>query len=358
MPYRSRKNSTRLFVLLFLGVLLSATAFSWLLLSSSLFIPHPSATQALSGDPKPIIIPQLTPTPNPDLPSAEQAKEIAQNGDKAVTETIAPTETGLAVAPIEQADPSDQTDQTAQLVDQVAAATLPATQINGAVPEGILGKKATPEPEIMPAPASQNDTLPASPETTGTELALANTVEWPPVPEPSEPAPEQLEPEPTESTESVPASETAPAEPTAAPSAESGLIAEAPPAELPTEIALAETETQVTPEPASTTAEEPLAADTAVAAHTGWIYAGQFRNGQWLTSGLQLDQTTEPTAGASYQLTWGANVRAAPPGQRSSTDDPVKLAETIATIPVGDTIKVVQVIYSGKNGHIWLEVTY
>lgn len=91
--------------------------------------------------------------------------------------------------------------------------------------------------------------------------------------------------------------------------------------------------------------------------HLGWLYAGQFQNGKWSLVGLDLPENTLPEAQHSYQLTWGAKVRSAPPGQRIGTASS-NLAESIGYLAEGSTIKVLSIKQSGKNGHIWLEIAY
>lgn len=90
---------------------------------------------------------------------------------------------------------------------------------------------------------------------------------------------------------------------------------------------------------------------------SAWLYAGQFQNGKWSVLGLNLEPTALPEAHHAYQLTWGAKVRSAPPGQRMSTGS-ANLAESIGYLAEGSTIQVLTVKQSGKNGHIWLEIAY
>ena len=91
-------------------------------------------------------------------------------------------------------------------------------------------------------------------------------------------------------------------------------------------------------------------------AKTGWIYAGQFQNGNWSLLGLNISQTELPQANNAYKLVWGANVRSAPPGRMSSGT--ANLAENIGYLAEGSEIYVLTVKPSGKNGHIWLEISY
>lgn len=90
---------------------------------------------------------------------------------------------------------------------------------------------------------------------------------------------------------------------------------------------------------------------------TGWIYAGQFQNGNWSLLGLNISQTELPQANNAYKLVWGANVRSAPPSQRMSSGT-ANLAENVGYLAEGSEIYILTVKPSGKNGHIWLEISY
>lgn len=90
---------------------------------------------------------------------------------------------------------------------------------------------------------------------------------------------------------------------------------------------------------------------------SAWLYAGQFQNGKWTVLGLDLDATSLPEPNRSYQLTWGAKIRSAPPSPRLNNKGD-NLAESIGYLAEGSRIQVLSVKQSGKNGHIWLEIAY
>lgn len=90
---------------------------------------------------------------------------------------------------------------------------------------------------------------------------------------------------------------------------------------------------------------------------TGWIYAGQFQNEKWNLVSLNLGAEQLPMLQASYPLVWGTNVRSAPPGARMNGNNQ-NLAKPIGYLAAGSKIQVLSVKPSGKNGHIWLEISY
>ena len=89
----------------------------------------------------------------------------------------------------------------------------------------------------------------------------------------------------------------------------------------------------------------------------GWIYAGQFQNEKWSFVSLNLGSDQLPMLQASYSLVWGTNVRSAPPGARMNGNNQ-NLAKPIGYLAAGSKIQVLSVKPSGKNGHIWLEISY
>lgn len=89
--------------------------------------------------------------------------------------------------------------------------------------------------------------------------------------------------------------------------------------------------------------------------NTGWIYVGQYREGKWLQQGLQL-QGGIPMVGQNYPVAWAATVRGAPPGRQGAAN--AGLGKAIGHIPVGKTVDVLEVVDSGKQGHIWVKVKY
>ncbi|MBU0656627.1 MAG: hypothetical protein KJ914_16015 [Gammaproteobacteria bacterium] len=82
---------------------------------------------------------------------------------------------------------------------------------------------------------------------------------------------------------------------------------------------------------------------------SGWIYAGQFMDGQWLERGLIIGNEL-PADGKRYSLSWGANVRAAPPGKETT------LSKTVNYLPQGQQVDIVQVKKSGNKGHVWIKI--
>ena len=72
--------------------------------------------------------------------------------------------------------------------------------------------------------------------------------------------------------------------------------------------------------------------------------------------GIAIPGTDLPIAGNAYKLTWGANVRSAPPGKKRA--DGTNLAENVGYLGIGREIQVTTVKNSGNTGHIWLEIAY
>lgn len=85
------------------------------------------------------------------------------------------------------------------------------------------------------------------------------------------------------------------------------------------------------------------------AGSSGWIYAGQFMDGQWLERGLMIGNEL-PADGKRYALSWGANVRTAPPGKDTT------LSKTVNYLPQGQQVDIVQVKKSGNKGHVWIKI--
>ena len=85
---------------------------------------------------------------------------------------------------------------------------------------------------------------------------------------------------------------------------------------------------------------------------TGWIYAGQFTDGKWQAKGLVIGDEL-PSAGHSYALNWGANIRATPPGKAQASD---KQRENVGYLAQGRKVEIVQIKQSGNKGHIWLQI--
>jgi hypothetical protein len=83
--------------------------------------------------------------------------------------------------------------------------------------------------------------------------------------------------------------------------------------------------------------------------HSGWVYAGQYVDGSWITKALAIDANL-PNAGSSYKLNWGSKVRANPPGRG------MDLNSSIGFIPPGKMVEVMEVKKSGNKGHIWLKI--
>lgn len=109
----------------------------------------------------------------------------------------------------------------------------------------------------------------------------------------------------------------------------------------------AQPETKAEPEQTekTATAEPP----TPESDSSGWIYAGQFVDGQWLERGLVIGNEL-PANGQHYALNWGANIRATPPGKDTS------LSKTIGYLPQGQQIQITEVKKSGNKGHVWLKI--
>ncbi len=116
--------------------------------------------------------------------------------------------------------------------------------------------------------------------------------------------------------------------------------AENKPAEKPAEPAA--TVAEAKPEPQKPEQEESSSGG-------GWIYAGQFVDGQWLERGLVIDNEL-PASGKRYALNWGANVRSTPPGKDTS------LSKTVSYLPQGQQVEIEQVKRSGNKGHVWLKI--
>ncbi len=99
----------------------------------------------------------------------------------------------------------------------------------------------------------------------------------------------------------------------------------------------------------NTSAEPAPEPSLSVKGPSGWIYAGQFLDGQWLERGLVIGDEL-PSSGRNYALNWGANIRATPPGKDTT------LSKTIGYLPQGRQIQIEEVRKSGKKGHIWLKI--
>lgn len=93
----------------------------------------------------------------------------------------------------------------------------------------------------------------------------------------------------------------------------------------------------------------------ALSGKRGWIYAGQFRNGNWIKRGLMIDNQL-PEAGSQYKLSWGSKLRNSPPRRKTASGS--NLGKQIGFLQQGVAIQVVQVKQSGRKGHIWLEIEH
>ncbi|MEZ5536210.1 MAG: hypothetical protein R3F02_11385 [Thiolinea sp.] len=103
-------------------------------------------------------------------------------------------------------------------------------------------------------------------------------------------------------------------------------------------------------------AEPESTQETGQRTKNGWIYAGQYKNGQWIERGLELPDTQLPDLGDIYKLIWGSNVRVAPPGKRK--EDGSNLAKNIDYLAENSQVEITDIKNSGQSGHIWLEIRY
>lgn len=159
------------------------------------------------------------------------------------------------------------------------------------------------------------------------------------------------------------------------PSAEDPVIAETPPREA----VAAEAVTTTTEKPATKAVEKTVSVEPVIEPviepvepvqpvepsqqqklvlrqKTGWIYAGQYKKGQWLKRALALPPNQLPTVGSTYQLAWGTNVRLAPPGKRKTEGS--NLAKNIGYLAEKQEVEIIKLKNSGQTGHIWLEINY
>ncbi len=83
---------------------------------------------------------------------------------------------------------------------------------------------------------------------------------------------------------------------------------------------------------------------------TGWLYIGQFSNNHWLEKTLQLGNTL-PQVGEEYKIIASVNVRSAPPSKR-------KMSDVIKTLSSKNSVQLVKLRRSGKQGHYWAEITW
>lgn len=385
MYYSSRKHSKRLLVTLVLTLLVSGLILGWMLAQTSLFSSPIPPEARYAPPPKPVSIPDLKP----------KQPEVAESPAPMITIPVAtaspqPTEpkpvTVAAATPAEGAKgkenladghmttanvPLTQADQPAvvsssEQVKPVEQVTAPAAEpeLPTPAPTPVAEKPVAPpatEPVAL-ASAQPSDPIPTpdtAPETAPAEAPIPASPIAPEIPEPTQPPVAQVE----QMQPITPPVEAAANEPVAAPTATPAV--EALPATLASIDPAAIATPATPPEPAQTMTATPTTVPPADSSpnngdtngKTGWIYAGQYQNGAWVLSGLELDEKTLPISGASYGLTWGANVRSAPPGQRASGDS-TKLAENIGYLAEGRQIKVLTVKHSGRQGHIWLEIEY
>ena len=382
MYYSSRKHSKRLLVTLVLTLLVSGLILGWMLAQTSLFSSPIPPEARYAPPPKPVSIPDLKPkqpelaestAPMITMPVATASAQPTEPKPMTVAaatpaegaqgkENLADGQITTANAPLTQADQpavvsaSEQVKPVSEVAEPAAESALPLP-----APTPVAEKPVAPpvtEPVAL-ASAQPSDPIPA-PETTPAEAPIPTSPTAPALPEPAQTPAAQVE----QMQPITPPVEPAANEPVAAPSTTPAI--EALPANTLASIdpaAIAAPDTP--PEPAQTMPATPTIVPPIDASpnngdtngKTGWIYAGQYQNGTWVLSGLELDEKTLPTSGASYGLTWGANVRSAPPGQRASGDS-TKLAENIGYLAEGRQIKVLTVKHSGRQGHIWLEIEY
>lgn len=307
----SNRNNKRLLISLVGTIFFSALLLGGLLLRSSFFVQPSPRTSLLMSAPEEEIATELPPnlmgTTQTQLPALTESPQPA------------PNEIASALSANTANTPPDNPLATLALSTADVALTNP-TNDTALKLDGAYGRKR--DAEIPPA----------------TEIAITATEQ----PEPEAALQTQAAPE---TLAANPAQTVLPPETTANNNPETVNEGEAPPE--PEEIALhnepnlAEARTQTSGK------------------KTGWIYAGQFTNQQWQSMGLKLsDPQRLPEQGQTYTLNWGANIRPAPPGARSDPNQPTALSEPVGYLAENQTVKILTVKPSGKQGHIWLEVEY
>ncbi len=81
---------------------------------------------------------------------------------------------------------------------------------------------------------------------------------------------------------------------------------------------------------------------------SGWVYLGRFASKGWFNKTLDIKKSL-PRVGTSYTVMQSLNMRSEPPAKQGT-------AQLIKNLKVDDSVKVLEVRRSGRNGHYWAQV--
>lgn len=316
MRYNSGQTSSRLFLMLALTIFASGVLLSWLLMSSSLFKTPQSTPAPVPNQAQPLDIPTVAPAQQDinialSQPAQPKLTEYGTRGPSTAS-IESPPESPAESSPLQTVEPKENNENNTAALDNepqaAAATTTTANEANGTTeiePQDTNNKtlattadnKTTETTEAEPQDAN-NTTLAVT-----TSDEIANTTEV----------------EPQDANNTTLAATTA-------------------------------------DETTDTTETEPQ--DTFDSEQSGWIYAGEYKDTQWLSSNLQIESSQLPQEGEIYPVRWGTNVREAPPSNRINPETGSKLAPTVAHLNTYTPVQVIKVKFSGNSGHIWLNVNY
>jgi len=315
MRYNSGQTSSRLFLMLALTIFASGVLLSWLLMSSSLFKT-----------------PRSTPAPVPDQAQPLDIPTVAPEQQAINIDLSQPTEPKLLEygtrGPVNTATPASQQDSDSSTTQTTTATTT----ANDSTAKQALTIDATPtEPDTDTKP-EQIATTPDTNNAVPANTAAANNTSKP------ETADDTPNTDNAATEDSAVANNDA--KPATAASSDSSINPEQPAANNTAQTAATETQNAFSSE------------------QSGWIYAGEYKNTEWLSSNLDIDNTQLPQEGAVYPVRRGTNVRSAPPSNQVYPETGTKLAPTVAYLGTDAPVQVIQVKFSGNSGHLWLNVNY
>ncbi|HPQ94369.1 MAG: hypothetical protein KDI44_16605 [Thiothrix sp.] len=376
----SQGRAFHLLIMLLVSTAIGSAGLSWLLFNSSLFNPPadtrpsplepintpdalriPSLEDLRAADANPMLRQnQATMDSQPDTPSTPAALETAPTTEPTTRPDTAPTAMPIAAATPE---PPANTPNLISL-SMLEQAELPLEEDIPSPDEtmdGLLDPDQDADPPMLPGQATMLDKQPDS-SSGAAELppSASNTaLDSPPdSPIADTSGATALPVSPDDETIITELPETALATPAAEPPA---TAVETPAADDetappdPRDVVIIEPESAATT-PTAANGSEPLP-DTGTAAHSGWIYAGQFQNGRWVQSGIRIAPDQLPQTGARYELLWGTTIRSGPPSRRTD-ENGSNLGQNIGYLQDGTQVDILTVKPSGTQGHYWLEIRY
>ncbi len=83
---------------------------------------------------------------------------------------------------------------------------------------------------------------------------------------------------------------------------------------------------------------------------SGWVYLGHFVQNDWLSKTLDIKKSL-PTIGRNYTVMHSLNMRVDAPTNSGA-------AQLIKKLEKDDSVKILKVRPSGRNGHYWAQVEY